>query len=189
MRYYITLLLIILAIINLSSISSSDCEIEDIRLPWTNTLKNELVWENSGCLTEICNKGGQEIDVFIDVTKDLDNPILGNTLCDKLNNILGSSTAYYPNLRLLFYFPAGYYEIDSLEIRRPNVILKGESAENTEIHFTKEMFISIASDGNGTYLGRQREDLIDMISVNNVGFEDLKFTVQGQITVFDQQLL
>lgn len=87
------------------TINQGENSIDYDRLPWTGTNPDSLEWENAGCLTEIRDNGGQDVTIFLDVTKDLDDPSYGNTLTEKLHTIIdpNNSGFNYEKLLMTYY--------------------------------------------------------------------------------------
>ena len=120
-----TLIAIMIFAINYAQIGT---HIPENRLPqtepaWWDANESVLPWQNAGCLESIRANGGLVIDKFIDVQEDLDNPIFGNTITEKINNIVANNTTHFPGQSLLFYFSPGEYEFDeTITINRNEIV-------------------------------------------------------------------
>lgn len=132
------LVLLVVIIYTASLFAQIGTHIPSDRLPdleeaWWNPTEMVLPWQNAGCLKQLQADGGLEIDKFIDVTQDLEDPIIqGNTLTQKILYIIDPDNSDFNQSNILFYFPPGVYEFDeTIVINRDNVVFKGAGMGET----------------------------------------------------------
>jgi len=136
-------LILVLAIVTytISIFAQIGTNIPQERLPYDSL--GVLEWTKAGCLKDIISNGGMEIDICINVTTDLEDPVYGDTITEKINNIVANSTTFFSGKSLLFYFPPGEYNFtETIEINRNNVVLKGSGAGETTKNRIKNMGVS-----------------------------------------------
>ncbi len=180
------LVLLVVIIYTASLFAQIGTHIPSDRLPdleeaWWNPTEMVLPWQNAGCLKQLQADGGLEIDKFIDVTQDLEDPIIqGNTLTQKILYIIDPDNSDFNQSNILFYFPPGVYEFDeTIEINRNNVVFKGAGAEETTLLFRYD-YIKYEVEGIPTAAGWEYDDSFKIYSSSNIGFEDFKITHSSQ---------
>ncbi len=139
-KHILILIAVIIFSVNLFAQSTIGTNIPDERLPLVSSNPRITEWQNAGCLKQIEENGGMEIDKFIDVTTDLDDPVIeGSTLTEKIIDLVENDDVYNGQ-SLLFYFPPGEYNFtETIEINRDNVVFKGAGAEETTKNRIKNM--------------------------------------------------
>ena len=142
-KHILIFIAVIIFSVNLFAQSTIGTKIPDYRLPLVSSNPRITEWQNAGCLKQIEGNGGMEIDICINVTTDLEDPVYGDTITEKINNIVANSTTFFSGKSLLFYFPPGEYNFtETIEINRNNVVLKGSGAGETTKNRIKNMGVS-----------------------------------------------
>jgi hypothetical protein len=180
------LVLLVVIIYTASLFAQIGTNIPSTRLPayeqsWLDSTEMVLPWQNAGCLDSLRTFGGLEMEVFINVTTDLDD-VEGDNLTQKLNRIVRDELEEdYLGKSLLFYFPPGEYEFDeTIEINRDNVVFKGEGAEVTTLHFVMDYdyyhYLFTVPEPYSVNKWRYLNCFTVSSNHSYIGFEDFKLT-------------
>jgi len=175
-KHIVILIAVIIFSLNLFAQSTIGTNIPDERLPLVSSNPRITEWQNAGCLKQIEENGGMEIDKLFTVPEDLEG-IEGNNIGQKIQNIINSTDTTFVNYSLLFYFPPGEYNFtETIEINRDNVVFKGAGAEETTLKFVKQWYYN----ANGEY---ERFNFIEVENRSFIGFDNFKIEIRDPTAV------
>jgi len=176
-KHILIIITVIIFSVNLFAQSTIGTKIPDDRLPLVSSNPRITEWQNAGCLKQIEEYGGIEIDICIDVTTDLDD-VVGSNIAQKINRIVKYELEpAYIDKSLLFYFPPGEYNFtETIEINRDNVVFKGAGAGETTLKFVKQWYYN----ANGEY---ERFNFIEVENRSFIGFDNFKIEIRDPTAV------